>query len=99
MSTSTPGPWTTYVKTMSDVVVRKMSDDGQELRMISRGSCYEDACLISAAPDLLDALKMLLAVAPAKAPAAGLIVGIEAKHADAIKAARAAIAKADRCAT
>jgi hypothetical protein len=95
MSTSTSGPWTTYLNTSNDVVVRKMSTDGQELRMISRGSSYENARLIAAAPDLLEALKSLLAVAPSKAPAAGLIVGIEEKHKAAIADSRAAIAKAE----
>ncbi len=44
---------------------------------------------------LLAALRGLLSVTPASAPAAGEIVGIEAKHAAAIAAARAAIAKAE----
>ena len=46
--------------------------------------------------ELRAALRELLAVAPAKAPAAGLIVGIEARHAAAIKAARAALSSAPR---
>lgn len=49
----------------------------------------------SAEHDLLAALKALLAVTPSKAPAAGLIVGIEEKHKAAIAAARAAVAKAE----
>lgn len=43
---------------------------------------------------LLDALEELLAVAPHKPPGAGLIEGIEFRHAEALKRARAAIAKA-----
>ena len=50
---------------------------------------------MSTRDELLAALKALIAVAPAKAPAAGLIVGIEEKHKAAIAAARAAIAKAE----
>jgi hypothetical protein len=53
-----------------------------------------NARLIAAAPELLGALRALLSVAPARAPAAGLLVGAEEKHSAAIKAARAAIAKA-----
>ena len=45
-------------------------------------------------PELLDALIALLGVAPSKAPGAGLIVGAEEKHANALQAARAAIKKA-----
>ena len=56
---------------------------------------HPDMRLIEAAPCLLAALKALIAVAPAKAPGAGLIVGIEEKHKAAIAAARAAIAKAE----
>lgn len=53
-----------------------------------------DARLMAAAPDLLEALEEMLAVAPSRAPAAGVIVGIEDRHANAISKARAAIAKA-----
>ena len=53
-----------------------------------------NARLIAAAPELLDALIALLGVAPSKAPGAGLIVGAEEKHANALQAARAAIKKA-----
>jgi len=53
------------------------------------------AHLIAAAPDLLEALRELLAVAPAVAPAAGIIVGIEDRHRRAIAAAKAAIRKAE----
>ena len=50
--------------------------------------------LLALNAELLDALENLLAVAPAKAPAAGLLVGIEDRHAKAIKAASDAIRKA-----
>ena len=53
-----------------------------------------DFRLILASRELLQALENLLAVAPAKAPAAGLLVGIEDRHAKAIKAASDAIRKA-----
>lgn len=44
-----------------------------------------------AAQALLDALRDLLAVTPARAPGAGLLVGAEERHRAAIDAARAAI--------
>lgn len=44
--------------------------------------------------ELVAALELLLAVAPAKAPGAGLLVGAEARHGAAIAKARAALAKA-----
>lgn len=48
------------------------------------------------AHDLLEALRALLAVAPYHAPgAAHGVIGAEERHASAIKAARAAIAKAE----
>jgi hypothetical protein len=53
-----------------------------------------DARLVAAAPELLDALRELLSLAPAVAPAAGLIVGIENRHRLALDAARAAIKRA-----
>lgn len=58
------------------------------------GSSEANVRLIAAAPELLDALIALLGVAPSKAPGAGLIVGAEEKHANALQAARAAIKKA-----
>lgn len=51
--------------------------------------------LVDERAELLAALRELLAVAPAKPPGAGIIVGIEDRHRAAINAARAAIAKED----
>lgn len=48
------------------------------------------------AAELLAALRELLALAPSKPPAAGLIVGIEQRHAQAIANARTAIEKATK---
>lgn len=79
----TPGPWVTYLNTMDDVVVRKMSEAGYEQCVIARGANYKNARLIAAAPDLLAALQSVLANS---LDSQGL--------ADAHKQARAAIAKA-----
>lgn len=56
----TPGPWTTYLNTMDDVIIRKMNAAGYEVCVIAKGAKYKDARLIAAAPDLLDALYMVL---------------------------------------
>jgi hypothetical protein len=53
------------------------------------------ANVFAVSEELLEALKEVLAMAPAKAPGAGLIEGIEVRRAAAIAAARAAIAKAE----
>lgn len=45
--------------------------------------------------DLLAALKEMLRLAPAKAPGAGVLAGIEERHSAAITAARSAIASAE----
>jgi len=50
--------------------------------------------LMRAAPCLLEALEEMLAVCPARPPAAGILVGIEEKHRNAINKARTAIKKA-----
>jgi hypothetical protein len=96
MSKPTPGPWAVDARAALRVLA------GDDVTVCSTGCSVSqrdaweaNANLIAAAPDLLAALKALLAVAPAKAPAAGLIVGIEEQHAAAIAAARAAIAKAE----
>ncbi|OQA28850.1 MAG: hypothetical protein BWY57_03436 [Betaproteobacteria bacterium ADurb.Bin341] len=54
-----------------------------------------DARLISAAPDLLAALRMVMNVMPAEPPAAGRLIGAERRHYDAITAAKKAIRKAE----
>jgi len=58
MSKHTPGPWNLYPNNASDWVVRKMFPDGQESHEIARcQSGMDNARLIAAAPDLLEALK------------------------------------------
>lgn len=99
MSAHTPGPWVYYTGTKSI-----WSEDQSTAICITFGprNPTEDESverhatghLIAAAPELLKALRELLALAPAVAPASGLIMGIDKRHAAAIKAARAAIAKA-----
>lgn len=56
----TPGPWGTYLNSMEDIVIRKMSDDGDELQCIARHVSYKNAHLIAAAPDLYEALADML---------------------------------------
>jgi len=96
----TPGPWEIDPDVSTDVirmdgsrdrvgVADCMSFNGPEIE-----ECEANARLIAAAPELLQAVIDLLAVAPSKAPAAGLLVGIEEKHAEAIRNAKQAIAKA-----
>lgn len=67
-------------------------EDGET--RISEAEAIEHTYLIAAAPDMLEALEELLAIAPHKPPGEGLIEGIEFRHAEALKRARAAIAKA-----
>lgn len=74
---------------------RPNDDDkrGEYLRV--SGYCRPaDAAAMGAAGEMLAALRELLAVTPAKAPAADVLVGIEDRHRAAINAARAAITKA-----
>ena len=54
----TPGPWSTYLNTMDSVVVRKMGVSGYEIAHIAIvRTGIQDARLIAAAPELLEALK------------------------------------------
>lgn len=63
MNKHTPGPWAIYVNAPSDIVIRKMSKDGYELCSIARvSSGYANARLIAAAPELLEALRGMLAL-------------------------------------
>ena len=95
----TPGPWA-YHNTPTPFIY--VNAGGLQICQIytstahgqSMGEQFANARLIAAAPELLDALVALLGVAPSKAPGAGLIVGAEEKHANALQAARAAIKKA-----
>lgn len=102
-SSFTPGPW--VLRTIGQPLATVETQDGR-YTIGHAGQLREDdwktghierrsnARLIAAAPELLDALIALLGVAPSKAPGAGLIVGAEEKHANALQAARAAIKKA-----
>lgn len=57
----TKGPWGIYVIKTDDVVVRKMFPDCTECCQIARVNAgFADARLISAAPDLLEALQAML---------------------------------------
>ena len=61
MSKYTKGPWAVYVNAPSDIVIRKMSKDGYELCSIaSVSSGHANARLIATAPELLEALKVLV---------------------------------------
>jgi hypothetical protein len=100
----TPGPWTLtadgagwYIECSPErghSVAYIRAEIGEEDPDTSDDEKEANARLIAAAPELLDALIALLGVAPSKAPGAGLIVGAEEKHANALQAARAAIKKA-----
>ena len=74
----TPGPWSTYVNTATNVVVRKMFADGLESSEICRvksANAIPDASLIAAAPDLLDALQLVVETAENGGwPSAALVV-------------------------
>lgn len=59
----TKGPWGIYVIKTDDVVVRKMFPDGTECCQIARVKAgFADARLISAAPELLEALQYMVDV-------------------------------------
>ena len=96
----TPGPWTWHPTALHPAVRSVGTPDAGPRRICTVGTMNgnpvdkANARLIAAAPKLLDALIALLGVAPSKAPGAGLIVGAEEKHANALQAARAAIKKA-----
>ena len=96
----TPGPWTWHPTALHPAVRSVGTPDAGPRRICTVGTMNGNpvdkatARLIAAAPELLDALIALLGVAPSKAPGAGLIVGAEEKHANALQAARAAIKKA-----
>jgi len=83
----TPGPWNIYFNSQDDFVIRKMFPDGQESHSIAHcHSGADNARLIAAAPELLEALQALIDmdVAYQRGP----------KVNQAVENARAAIAKA-----
>lgn len=105
MSKHTPGPWWVALGSafggrcysgissknhdfLAEVVVQMEDDDkwAEQLQANAR--------LISAAPELLQALQSMLQWMPVYPAGADGIVGGREAHAEAIKAARAAIAKA-----
>ena len=99
MNKHTPGPWRYYRENGSPTTGQHMIAGATpgylaEVRDCGSGDVQANALLIADSPDLLDALRELLAVAPSTPPAAGLIVGIEQRHRAALDAARAAIKKA-----
>ncbi len=90
----TPGPWTIeprkcgfgyWVDATNKAICEIMHDENAEA----------DARLVSAAPELLESLRMVMNVLPAEPPAAGKLIGAERRHYDAIMAAKAAIRKAE----
>ena len=96
MSAHTPGPWQVNMRDPLQVCdadgdVRGCAPIAKIAAIGSLRECRANARLIAAAPMLLEALEALYAVAPSKAPAAGLIVGIEDRHANACAMARTAI--------
>lgn len=95
----TPGPWVWIdegrrLNSASGLIIDSAAYEGMWFARYDKEEDEANKRLMEAAPELLEALRALLSVAPASAPAAGLLVGIEEKHSAAIKAARAAIAKA-----
>lgn len=83
----TPGPWNIYFNSQDDRVIRKMFEDGTESHVIARcRSGLENALLIAAAPDLLEALRCAVNDADAW--------GLADDECDWLSIARAAIAKA-----
>ena len=57
----TPGPWNIYFNSQDNLVIRKMFEDGAESHVIARcHSGFENSRLIAAAPDLLEALKVMV---------------------------------------
>ena len=90
----TPGPWSMeprkdgmgyWIDSVDGTICQVMHDEKAEA----------DARLISAAPELLQALRMVMNVMPAEPPAAGKLIGAERRHYDAIMAAKKAIRKAE----
>ena len=90
----TPGPWKASSRYIAAGDYHLAVTTNAPLKMNQEWEA--NARLMAASPDLLQAVIDLLAVAPTKAPAAGLLVGIKEKHEDAIRSAKQAIAKATK---
>ena len=90
MSKHTPGPWTTYVNTIDDVVIRKINSAGYESCVIARHVHCTNARLIAAAPELLQALQGMLSLDEDHHQRGACDEDVCAE----VQAARAAIAKA-----
>lgn len=105
----TPGPWTTYLNTMDDVVIRKMNAAGYEECVIARKVSHRDARLIADAGTVfhttgLTPSQLVERVKELEAVVRALIAYDASDHsdgvlmmlsyADMLKAARAALSKA-----
>jgi hypothetical protein len=86
MSKHTPKPWCLYGEYGGEHEIVSVS--GGERSYVARAMDQDDARLIAAAPDLIEALKMCVAQLRADEPDYG-------KEADAIHAALLAIAQAE----
>jgi hypothetical protein len=59
MKKHTPGPWNLYLNSYDDCVIRKMFPDNTEAHVVAHcKSGIQNARLIAAAPELLEALKL-----------------------------------------
>ena len=94
MSDATPGPWIAVANRGNNAVSDVVDRDGYTIahcRNVSVGCWEANARLIAAAPDLLAALKHLLAFVEAHTEAGEVIPPYTVEHVR----ARAAIAKAE----
>lgn len=61
MTKHTLGPWNIYFNSQDDLVICKLLADGQESHVVTRcHSGIDNALLIAAAPDLIEACKAAL---------------------------------------
>ena len=65
MSNHAPAPWSLYCNNKDEFVVRKMHPETKELCQIAKVNGYENARLIAAAPELLEALENLVSLCEA----------------------------------
>ena len=93
MSKHTQGPWTLFPRSeLGGPIVQRRNEGGFEVRGLSHESEDADACLIAAAPELLEALVKLEEAFCNVGP--GMTREDRADSRAALIAARAAIAKA-----